>query len=77
MDQGHIVFSPISHSHPISKYTKADSCDSNFWIRQDLAFIPIIDELWIYKLPGWLLSGGIRKEIAEAEKLGKVIKWVN
>ena len=37
MQQGHAVFSPISHSHPIS-LTIDNSLDNNFWLKQDAAF---------------------------------------
>lgn len=76
MDHGHIVFSPISHSHPISKHTKADACDSQFWVRQDLALMPICDQVWIYTLPGYDTSKGIKREIQEAVLLRKKVKYV-
>ena len=76
MDQGYIVFSPISHSDPISKHTKADACDSGFWVRQDLAFMPVVDEVWVYKLPGYMVSRGIERELKEAKALGKVVRFV-
>lgn len=76
MDQGHIVFSPISHSHPISRYTNADSCDSGYWTRQDLAFLPACDEVWVYRLQGWDKSRGIKIETEEAERLGKPVRFI-
>lgn len=76
MDQGYCVFSPISHSHPISEYTKADALDHDFWLNQDLEFMEWADEVWVYKLAGWEESRGIKREIEYANKLGKVIKWI-
>ena len=76
MDQGHIVFSQISHSHPISKYTKADSCDSGYWTRQDLAFLPACDEVWVYRLPEWEKSKGIKIEMEKAERLGNPVRYI-
>jgi hypothetical protein len=76
MDLGYIVFSPISHSHPISRYTKADSCDSRFWCDQDLYFLEHCDEVWIYCLPGWEKSKGINEEMAIAAKLGKHVRLI-
>lgn len=77
MEQGYNVFSPISHSHPVSKYTKTDACDSEFWIYQDLPLLEWADELWIYKLKGWENSKGIKKEIEYAKRLGKQIKYIS
>lgn len=76
MEQGHIVFSPLSHSHPISKYTVVEPCDHDFWLRQDLPMIDWCDELWIYQLDGWEKSKGIQVEIKKAESLRKPIQYV-
>lgn len=76
MDAGHIVFSPISHSHPISYHTKADACDSDYWVRQDLAFMPACDEVWVLRLEGWQESKGIKRETAYAEELGKQVRFI-
>jgi nucleoside 2-deoxyribosyltransferase len=66
MEQGHIVFSPISHSHPISEHTHVDPQNHDFWLKQDFAFIDWCDELWVYTLPGWEESEGVKREIAYA-----------
>jgi len=76
IDAGFIVFSPISHSHPISRYTKAHCCDPEFWVRQDLAFMPVCDELWIYRLKGWWNSKGIGREIDCAKELKKEVVYL-
>lgn len=70
MDAGHVVFSPISHSHPISRYTNADACTSDFWLKQDLPFLAVCDELWVLTLPGWDKSSGIKREMEDADRLG-------
>lgn len=76
MDRGFVVFSPISHSHPISHFTHADANDSDFWIRQDLPFLKMCDEIWVYQLPGWEKSKGIKQEITRAEQLRKPVRYV-
>lgn len=68
MEKGYIVFSPLSHSHPISNYTKTDSMDHDFWLKQDLTWLAMCDELWIYCLPDWEKSRGIKEEVLFAEK---------
>jgi len=70
MEAGHLVFSPLSHSHPISKYCKVDPCNHDFWLRQDLWILEHCDELHILRLPGWESSRGIRLESKYALELG-------
>jgi len=77
MQQGYVVFSPISHSFPVAECMGREfMCDSEFWLRQDLPFVEWCDELWIYCLIGWERSKGVRKEIKYAKKLNKPIKYV-
>lgn len=76
MEQGYIIFSSVSHSHPISKYCQVDPCNSDFWLKQDLPFLHVCDELWIYRLQGWDKSVGIQKEIEYAIRLGKPIRYI-
>jgi nucleoside 2-deoxyribosyltransferase len=48
MKKGHIVFSPISHSHVISDYLpQIVRTDSDWWMTQDLPFVEWADELHI------------------------------
>ena len=68
MVKGHNVFSPISHSHPISLHMD-NSLDHDFWLKQDLSFLERwADEVWILMLPGWLESKGIALEMETAER---------
>jgi nucleoside 2-deoxyribosyltransferase len=76
MDKGYTVFSPVSHSHRIARYTRADALDHDFWLNQDLSFIDWADEVWIYTLDGWRESKGITKEFNYACKLGKPVKFI-
>lgn len=46
-DLGHIVFSPISHSHPIQKYCNPELWVHTFWLKQDKSYLLWCDELWI------------------------------
>lgn len=78
ISQGNIVFSPITHSHPIYMKNKdLLPSDSEFWLNQDLPFMGICDELHIICLKGWGTSIGIQKEIKHAKKLNKIIKFIN
>lgn len=70
MMRGNLVFSPLSHSHPISAYCSVDPCDHDFWLRQDLWVLDICDELNVLCLDGWKESKGIKKEIDYAQQRG-------
>ena len=70
MEQGNLVFSPLSHSHPISEHCEVDPTDHDFWLRQDLWILDICDEMYILCLPGWVDSKGIDTEIKYAESKG-------
>lgn len=63
---GHIVFSPISHSHPIQKYCDPKSWAHRFWLKQDKPYLEWCDELWIAldgtDLYDWRRSIGVRWE---------------
>jgi len=68
MERGHIVFSPLSHSHPISKHCKVDPTDHDFWLRQDLAWLKACHRMHVLCLDGWQESKGVKEEIEEALK---------
>ena len=67
---GDIVFSPLSHSHPISKHCEVDPCDHDFWLRQDLEWLRHCDVVMVLMLTGWSDSRGVATEIAEANRIG-------
>lgn len=73
MMQGCLVFSPLSHSHLISKYCDVDPCDHGFWLKQDLWILDICDEFHVLCLDGWEESKGIQTELEYAKSLGKKI----
>ena len=77
MESGNLVFSPLSHSHPISKYCATDPCANGFWLRQDLWVLKICDEMQILCLDGWSESKGIKTETEFAEKLGIPVRMIN
>ena len=75
IDDGHIVFSPVSMSHPIAKYL-GNANDSQFWVKQDLAFIEWADEVVVVCAPGWAHSKGIMAEVEYAGLRGKPVRYV-
>ena len=77
MDEGYIVFSPITHSRVIAYKHKVSQLDHDYWLRQDKWFIENCDELWVLKQPGWESSVGVGKEIWWAYELGKPIVGID
>lgn len=53
---------PIVATHPPSVILK-NSADSSFWTRLDETVLKRCDGLWIFMLPEWASSTGIKKEI--------------
>ena len=72
---GHVVFSPIVHSHVLHE-TYGLGGDWSFWQRIDEHMIDLCEKVVVLKLPGWEESRGIAAEVAYAEKVGKVVEWV-
>jgi len=75
MMSGNLVFSPLSHSHPISEHCVVDPCDHDFWLRQDLWILAICDEFHILCLDGWTESRGIDTEYQRAQDLRKPVVY--
>lgn len=77
MDQGHNVFCPIAHSHPIEQTGMITDNSHGFWLKQDFAVLDRCDELWVYKMTGWQESYGVTEEIKRAQRLGIMIKYIS
>lgn len=79
MRQGHVVFSPISHSHPVADHLPEDlRYDQGFWMAQDLPFIEWADMVVVVVIGenGHELisnSRGVQTEIAHAKKHKKIV----
>ena len=75
MAEGYLVFSPISHTHPIALAGKLPG-DWKFWEAYDRTFIAWADELWVVKLNCWHLSRGVKAEIAIALNAKKPVRYI-
>lgn len=75
MKQGYLVFSPISHTHPIAEKVRLPK-EWDFWKRQDETFLHWCDEFWVLMMSGWKESKGVQAEIEIAKELGKPIKYI-
>lgn len=77
MLQGYVVFSPISHSHPIALTMESDKvCNLDFWMLQDLPFLDWADELWVLQLDGWDMSKGVNAEIKKMQGIEKPVRFI-
>ena len=75
MLQGYQVFSPITHSHPISAHMPNQ--DHDFWMKQDYPYIQHwADEVWVYAIDGWRESIGVGLEINYASSLYLIVKII-
>lgn len=75
MHTGVQVFCPIAHSHPIEVEVKKIG-SPEFWLEQDYSVLMRCDELWVYKMPGWEDSYGVKKEIQFAKWEDIPIKYL-
>jgi hypothetical protein len=78
MRQGHVVFSPISHSHPVAKYLPLELLmDHEFWMKQDLPMLlEWADALYVYPYDAAAVSRGVAREVKEAEAAGIPIEYL-
>jgi hypothetical protein len=79
MGQGHVVFSPITHSHSLSPLMDDEYNNWDFWRLQDLPFIDWCDKVVIINVGenGEELienSVGVQAEIEYAESIGKTVE---
>lgn len=78
INKGYNIFSPITHSHPLSKYGLRG--DFAFWEKMDKQFIDWSNEIIVIVVPnnGWELiesSIGVQGEIEHASLTGKPVKF--
>lgn len=73
---GHRVFSPVAHSHPIAMTGHVDAMAHKLWLDWSLDMLGRCDVLWVLKIPGWDQSKGVCMEIEAAMKAGKQVEYV-
>jgi hypothetical protein len=72
------VFSPITHSHPLTAFGLKGDWD--FWRERDFEYINLAEEVWVL-IPdegfnSVLDSVGVQEEISYAKNQGKNVKFV-
>lgn len=77
MRMGKVVFSPIAHTHEISRICMLESKWGAFWKKQCMKWVEACDEFGIVQLPGWSTSVGMASENQYAERLGKPIIYID
>lgn len=74
---GHIVFSPISMTHPVEIARMAmdgsEPRNTDYWCDFDEAFMAFCTEIHVLKLDGWEQSKGVAREIAYFEQRGRPV----
>ncbi len=71
---GHVVFSPIVHSHPLVEHGLP--ADWKFWECIDRQHLERCDEVVVLMLDGWRESTGVRAEVRIARELGKLVRYL-
>ena len=76
---GHIVYSPITMTHPIDIVLagKSNTLGSDYWVAFDEAFMEMCSEMVVIRLDGWQRSSGIRREIAYFTEHKKPIRYID
>lgn len=75
MREGHAVYSPIVHCHPMA-CIYALPRDISFWEDYSYHMIDLADEVWVLELEGLESSIGVMKEIEYAKAHDKPIRYV-
>lgn len=75
MSQGWVVYSPITHSHPIAVRTRLPK-GWEFWGKADRVFIHHCLFLVVLMLPGWDTSHGVAEELKLAKEYNKPVLYL-
>ncbi len=75
IQNGHIVFSPIAHSHFITTFDLPNTTD--FWMKQDLAFLGVCKKLYVLAIDGWRTSKGVKAEIQIMKGYEKPVIYID
>ena len=77
MSEGYIVLSPISQGRPIALDAEPPLPHTwEFWREQCLGMLALCDILFVYQLPGWNDSTGVRAEIEYTQQHGIPVQYI-
>jgi len=74
MKKGMIVYSPISHTHPMAEEGSLPT-DWKYWAEVDTAFLTRCTKLVVATMDGWDKSKGVYAEIQIAQALNLPIEY--
>jgi hypothetical protein len=76
---GHIVYSPITMTHPIDMVLAgaSNTLGSDYWVAFDEAFMDMCSEIVVIRLDGWQKSSGVTREIAYFQERNKSIRYMD
>ena len=76
---GHIVYSPITMTHPIDILLAgvSNTLGSDYWVAFDEAFMEMCSDMVVIRVDGWQRSNGIRREIEYFTKRKKPIRYMD
>lgn len=76
MNSGHLVFSPIAHSHPIALKCELPTT-WDYWRRYDYRMLLCSTKLVVAMMDGWQESKGVQAEITIAKEFDIPIEYLN
>lgn len=71
------VYSPIAHTHPISRYAEINPTDHDVWLPFDKAMMDVCDSLVVAEMRGWATSFGVAHEIEYFTRVGKPVVYLD
>lgn len=76
LSNGVHIYCPIAHSHPISTIGGIPLDDYNVWLPADKAIFDFAEGIIVCMMDTWQTSYGVNWEIAEFEKAGKPVVYM-
>ncbi len=78
IEQGRIVFSPITMTHPIDLVLADENATlgSDYWVSFDEAFMEFCSEMVILKIDGWDSSRGVKREMEFFKRHNRPISYM-
>jgi len=74
LSEGHLVFSPITHAHPMAEVGDLPR-NWEFWEKFDRAYLQHSYKIIVLQLDGWKTSTGVAAEVAIAKELGLIVEY--
>lgn len=74
VSSGQMVFSPITHSHPMMEHAKLGA-GWRTWEELDRKVMLVCTDVYVVMLPGWKESEGVMAEISLAKQMGLKVRY--